>query len=52
VRGSTLDPSSDKKNLLTAKLVIDATTSMSKRPEGFEIAHIPKENKISLKDYL
>ncbi len=52
VRGSSLDPSSDQKNLLTAKLGIDATRSMSKRPEGFEIAQIPKENKISLKDYL
>ena len=52
VRGSSLDPSSDQKNLLTAKLGIDATRPMSKRPEGFEIAKIPRENKISLKDYL
>ncbi len=52
VRGSSLDPSSDQKNLLTAKLGIDATRSMSKRPEGFEIAKIPRGNKISLKDYL
>jgi UbiD family decarboxylase len=41
VRGSSLDPSSDQKNLLTAKLGIDATKSLSKRPEGFEIARIP-----------
>jgi UbiD family decarboxylase len=41
VRGSSLDPSSDQKNLLTAKLGIDATKSLSKRPEGFEIAKIP-----------
>lgn len=52
VRGSSLDPSSDQKNLLTAKLGIDATRSLSKRLEGFEIAKIPKEDKISLKNYL
>jgi len=46
VRGSSLDPSSDQKNLLTAKLGIDATRSLSKRLEGFEIAKIPKEDKI------
>ena len=51
VRGSSLDPSSDQKNLLTAKLGIDATKPLSKRQEGFEIAKIPKD-KISLKDYL
>ena len=52
VRGSSLDPSSDQKNLLTTKLGIDATRPLSKRPEGFEIAKIPWEDKISLKDYL
>ena len=52
VRGSSLDPSSDQKNLLTAKLGIDATMPLSKRAEGFEIAKIPNEDKISLKDYL
>ncbi|MGQ0795310.1 MAG: UbiD family decarboxylase [Nitrosopumilaceae archaeon] len=52
VRGSSLDPSSDQKNLLTAKLGIDATRSLSKRAEGFEIAKIPNEDKISLKNYL
>jgi UbiD family decarboxylase len=51
-RGSSLDPSSDQKNLLTAKLGIDATRPLSKRPEGFEIAKIPNEDKISLMDYL
>lgn len=49
VRGSSLDPSSDQKNLLTAKLGIDATKSLSKRPEGFEIAKIPGLDKLSLK---
>ncbi len=52
VRGSSLDPSSDQKNLLTAKLGIDATRPLSKRPEGFEVAKIPNEDKISLKDHL
>jgi UbiD family decarboxylase len=49
VRGSSLDPSSDQKNLLTSKLGIDATKSLSKRPEGFEIAKIPRQDKTSLK---
>ena len=52
VRGSSLDPSSDQKNLKTAKMGIDATRPLSKRPEGFELAKIPKAEKISLKDYL
>ncbi|MGI0004702.1 MAG: UbiD family decarboxylase [Candidatus Nitrosotenuis sp.] len=49
VRGSSLDPSSDQKNLLTAKLGIDATKSLSKRQGGFEIAKIPGQSKTSLK---
>jgi UbiD family decarboxylase len=52
VRGSSLDPSSDQKNLLTTKMGIDATKSFSKRAEGFEIAKIPGLNNISLKNYL
>lgn len=52
VRGSSLDPSSDQKNLLTAKLGIDATRPLSKRKEGFEIAKIPGLDKVSLKSYL
>lgn len=52
VRGSSLDPSSDQKKLRTAKMGIDATKSLSKNPEGFEIAKIPKAENISLKDYL
>jgi 2,5-furandicarboxylate decarboxylase 1 len=51
VRGSSLDPSSDQKNLKTAKMGIDATKSLSKRQEGFELAKIPKINKIKLNDY-
>ncbi|MDH5569099.1 MAG: UbiD family decarboxylase [Nitrosopumilus sp.] len=52
VRGSSLDPSSDQKKLHTAKMGIDATRSLSKRPEGFELAKIPKINKINLEKYL
>ncbi len=52
VRGSSLDPSSDQKKLLTTKMGIDATKSFSKRSEGFEIAKIPHSDKISLKNYL
>ena len=51
LRGSSLDPSSDQKNLKTAKMGIDATKSFSKRKEGFELADIPKIDKITLKDY-
>ena len=51
VRGSSLDPSSDQKNLQTAKIGIDATRSLRKRPEGFELAKIPKINKIKLERY-
>ncbi len=52
VRGSSLDPSSDQKNLLTTKMGVDATKSFSKRKEGFEIAKIPGLDKISLKKYI
>ena len=51
VRGSSLDPSSDQKKLKTAKMGIDATRSLLKRPEGFELAKIPKINKIKLENY-
>ena len=51
VRGSSLDPSSDQKKLQTAKMGIDATKPLSKRPEGFEIAKIPKIDKIKLDNY-
>jgi 3-polyprenyl-4-hydroxybenzoate decarboxylase len=47
-----LDPSSDQKRLKTTKLGIDATTPLSKRKGGFEIAKIPKQEKFFLKDYL
>jgi UbiD family decarboxylase len=51
VRGSSLDPSSDQKNLQTAKMGLDATKSKSKRPEGFELAKIPKIDKIKIDNY-
>lgn len=52
IRGSSLDPSSDQKNLLTSKMGLDATKSFSKRQSGFEIAKIPKFSNISLYDYM
>ena len=51
VRGSSLDPSSNQQKLRTTKMGIDATRSLSKRPEGFELAKIPKINKIILSKY-
>jgi UbiD family decarboxylase len=51
VRGSSLDPSSDQKKLKTAKMGIDATKSFLRRPEGFELAQIPKIEKINLVNY-
>jgi len=51
VRGSSLDPSSDQKKLETAKMGIDATRPLSKRPEGFEMAKIPRIDKIKLEKY-
>lgn len=53
VRGSSLDPSSDQKNLRTAKIGIDATRpSGSRRPEGFEIARIPGIKRFALERYV
>ena len=51
VHGSSLDPSSNQQKLQTAKMGIDATRSLSKRPEGFELAKIPKIDKIKLDKY-
>lgn len=50
-RGSSLDPSSDQKRLQTAKMGIDATRSLLKRPEGFELAKIPTLNRVKLDSY-
>lgn len=51
VRGSSLDPSSDQQNLRTAKMGIDATRPLDKRPEGFEVARIPGMDDVRLDDY-
>jgi 2,5-furandicarboxylate decarboxylase 1 len=51
-KGSSLDPSSDQGNLLTTKLGIDATATILKAKERFEIAKIPGEEKVDLSDYL
>ncbi len=51
VRGSSLDPSSDQQKLQTAKMGIDATRSLSKHPNGFKIAKIPKIDQIKLEKY-
>ncbi len=51
-KGSSLDPSSDQVNLLTTKVGIDATASLLKAKERFEIARIPGEEKTKLSDYL
>ena len=51
-KGSSLDPSSDQINLITTKMGIDATATLSKPKDRFEIARIPGEDKIRLSDYL
>lgn len=51
-KGSSLDPSSDQNNLVTTKMGIDATATLSKSKDRFEIAKIPGEEKIRLSDYL
>ncbi len=51
-KGSSLDPSSDQLNLLTTKVGIDATGTLLKPKERFEIAKIPGEKRIKLSSYL
>jgi UbiD family decarboxylase len=51
-KGSSLDPSSDQEHLLTAKLGIDATASLLKSRERFEIAKIPMLDEIRVEDYI
>jgi UbiD family decarboxylase len=50
-KGSSLDPSSDQDSLLTTKVGMDATMSLFKRKEKFEIARIPGEELVDIKDY-
>lgn len=52
VKGSSLDPSSDQTNLLTTKVGVDATATILKPKERFEIAKIPGEEKIKIQDYI
>jgi 3-polyprenyl-4-hydroxybenzoate decarboxylase len=49
-KGSSLDPSSDQENLLTTKVGIDATISLFKKRERFEIVKIPGEELIDIKE--
>jgi 3-polyprenyl-4-hydroxybenzoate decarboxylase len=51
-KGSSLDPSSDQQNMLTTKVGIDATATLIKPRDRFEIAKIPGEEKIKLSDYV
>jgi len=51
-KGSSLDPSSDQENLLTTKVGMDATISMLKPRDKFQIARIPGDDKINVDDYL
>ena len=51
-KGSSLDPSSDQSNLLTTKVGIDATATLLKAKERFEIARIPGEENTDLRGYL
>src|ERR687892_275847 len=51
-KGSTLDPSSDQDNLVTTKVGVDATATLLKSKERFEIARIPGSNKIDLSEYI
>jgi UbiD family decarboxylase len=50
-KGSTLDPSSDQVNLLTTKMGIDATATLLKPKDRFEVATIPGQEKIKLSNY-
>src|ERR671932_236714 len=51
-KGSTLDPSSDQVNLLATKMGIDATATLLKPKDRFEVATIPGQEKVKLSNYL
>lgn len=51
-KGSSLDPSSDQTNLLTTKVGIDATATLLKPKEHFEIAKIPGQDRMKLDEYV
>jgi UbiD family decarboxylase len=52
VKGSSLDPSSDQVNLVTAKMGIDATATLLKPKDRFEVAKIPGQEDIKLSNYI
>jgi UbiD family decarboxylase len=52
VKGSSLDPSSDQGNLVTTKMGIDATATLLKPKEMFEVAKIPGQENIKLSNYI
>jgi UbiD family decarboxylase len=51
-KGSSLDPSSDQENLITTKVGIDATATLLKSRERFEIARIPGSDDIDISEYV
>ena len=51
-KGSSLDPSSDQDNMVTTKLGIDATATLHKSKERFEIATIPGSERIDISNYV
>ena len=51
-KGSSLDPSSDQDNMVTAKVGIDATATLLKPKERFEIAQIPGSDGIDISNYV
>jgi 2,5-furandicarboxylate decarboxylase 1 len=50
-KGSSLDPSSDQDRMVTAKVGIDATATLFKPKERFEIARIPGSEGIDISNY-
>ena len=51
-KGSSLDPSSDQDNMVTTKVGIDATATLLKSKERFEIANIPGSERIDISNYV
>jgi 2,5-furandicarboxylate decarboxylase 1 len=51
-KGSSLDPSSDQVNMVTTKVGIDATATLLKSKEKFQIAKIPGSDDINISDYI
>jgi 2,5-furandicarboxylate decarboxylase 1 len=51
-KGSSLDPSSDQDSMVTTKVGIDATATLFKSRERFEIAKIPGSEGIDISNYV